>query len=180
MALSEFKIGSGARVAAAATLLLAVALGGCSFKESFAPQKRTLSEFDLKTPRPLVLPPNYDLKPPAPGDKAATPPPSAAAQQTIYGSPPPAQPAAQPAAVAPASQGENALLQRAGAQNASPDIRQQVNSETSAVTDRGPGMTDRVLDYTPPADANGQAAPASGAADTTPAPTGEAAPADAQ
>jgi hypothetical protein len=171
MALSGWKIGPCARLAAAAFLLLA--LGACSVKQAFAPTKRDLSEFDLKTPRPLVLPPNYDLKPPAPGEKAESPPPSAEARQTVYG--------AAPAETAgSASKGEDALLDRAGAQHANPDIRQQVNSETSAVTDRGPGMTDRVLDYKPPADADAQAPPASGATDTTVTPTGEATPADAQ
>jgi hypothetical protein len=178
MALSRLKIGSGARLATAAVLLMAV--GGCSVKQAFAPTKRDLSEFDLKTPRPLVLPPNYDLKPPAPGEEGKTPPPSAEARQSVYGAAAPAQPEAQPETAPPTSEGESALLHRAGAQGANPDIRQQVNSETSAVTNRGPGMTDRVLDYKPPADANGQAAPASGATGTAAAPTGEAAPADAQ
>jgi hypothetical protein len=178
MALSGLKIGSGVRLATAAILLLA--LGGCSVKQAFAPTKRDLSEFDLKTPRPLVLPPNYDLKPPAPGTEANTPSPSTEARQSVYGATAPAQSEAQPETAAPTSQGEGALLQRAGAQGANPDIRQQVNSETSAVTDRGPGMTNRVLDYQPPADTGGQAAPASGPADTTPAPNGATAPADAQ
>lgn len=167
MVLSGWKIGSCARLATAAILLLA--LSGCGMKEAFGPTKRDLSEFDLKTQRPLVLPPNFDLKPPAPGQEKS-PPPSAEARQSIYGAAAPDRPGTQSETAAPVSQGEGALLQRAGAQGANPDIRQQVNSETSAVTDRGAGMTDRVLDYEPPADAD----------DTNATPAGEATPADAQ
>lgn len=138
---------------AAWTLLLAA--GGCSM---FGAQKMPQDEFAIETNRPLVLPPSYDLKPPQPGKPQEGPPASAAAQQTIYGQGSGAVQAA-PAASTP---GEANLLQRAGAPQANPDIRQQVNSETAPVSDRGPGMTDRVLGWHPPSNTQQGGAPASG------------------
>lgn len=161
---------SGRTVRASAWLaagILLLGLGGCGFRQALTPQKRPMEEFDLQTARPLVLPPSYDLKPPAPGQPA--PPASEAAKQSLYGAAPPAQQQQQPATPAPgSSQGENALLQRAGAPQANPNIRDQVNSETTPVTDRGQGMTDRVLDYNKPTE--GTATPPSPAQPTTTAP----------
>lgn len=171
MQLSGHQIRSYGR-AGAAFLILAVA--GCGFKQAVGIGKNAPDEFAIETNRPLVLPPSYDLRPPEAGAKQPGPSSSARAEQTLYGT----GPSGTTAPTSAETPGEADLLKRAGAAAANPGIRDKVDSETSAVTDRGQGMTDRVLEYQPPAStpAAGQAPPATTTPDAGAAPDIGAAP----
>src|SRR5580692_2697913 len=57
------------RVAAVAALLGAACLGGCdTASKAFGLSKVTPDEFRVVTKAPLILPPDYSLRPPAPGE----------------------------------------------------------------------------------------------------------------
>lgn len=141
--------------------LLLLALGGCGLKQTLGWEKAPPDEFSIATNQPLVIPPSYDLRPPAPGTNKTPEGPGHPAEEALFGSVPAVPPGTSQ------SPGELALLQHAGADRADPQIRQRVNSETAPVSDRGQGFTDRVLYGTgqanPPAansQTGGQPAPA--------------------
>lgn len=109
-----------------------IALGACS---SLAGERRTPDEFKVVTKAPLSVPPEYALRPPAPGQ-------------------------AQPAEVtvnsdravsfgqdfgADASASEKLLVRSAGAIAVNPIIRSQVDFEEAGIIRKDPSFADRVL-----------------------------------
>lgn len=80
--------------------------------------KRSPDEFAVLRTQPLIVPPDFRLRPPA--DAAAETDPRALARARLTGQNPAV------AAAASASQGQAALLQRAEAEGADPLIRQQL------------------------------------------------------
>ena len=102
-------------------------------------------EFTVVSKAPLTIPPDFNLRPPQPG--AARPQeqnPTALAQAALVGD-------AKAGESTPATPGEAALLQVARAQDANPDIRQVLNTETTQLAERDGGFVDRLLDRVRPA-----------------------------
>ena len=126
--------------------VLAVALsalaGGCSsVKEQLGLTKQSPDEFKVVSRAPLSMPPDYNLRPPTPGaprpqegttrDQAA----NAVFQYSGNGSslqPDQIPPIGEGESETAQSSGESALLQSAGASGVDPNIRQVVDSETTA------------------------------------------------
>ncbi len=143
------RVGWLGRLAQAGALALAV--GACdSFREELGLTKQQPDEFSVVTKPPLILPPDYTLRPPRPG---APRPQELAPQQQARAAlaragqtdgdrsrrPTTAGPAG------PASIGELALLEQAGATGADPAIRQIVNQETSLLVEKDKNFTDRLI-----------------------------------
>lgn len=138
---------------ACAILTLPVALAGCdTTREALGLNKKAPDEFAVVTKAPLVLPPEFGLRPPEPGaarpqevparDRAAAAlagrTDSAAGQLTPLSRDP-------KAAAAQRSAGESALLQQAKATNADPDIRRKVNDEFTQLAERDRRFVDRLI-----------------------------------
>ncbi len=110
----------------------ALALGGCdSLDRAFGIEKVVPDEFAVVSGAPLAIPPDYALRPPEPGAAPAHEvSPTEQAKQTIF------RAGDDKASALPGaeqrSEGENVLLQEAGAASAAPDIRQTLAREAQA------------------------------------------------
>ncbi len=133
------------------TLLLlaaSLALGGCGeTRKLLGWEKSTPDEFRIVSRAPLTVPPDYGLRPPAPG---AARPNEASAQESartaVFGAERPgAQAAAARAATAPVSAGEQQLLGRIGADKVDPGIRDQIDRETRSLAEADRTFVDRLL-----------------------------------
>ena len=116
-----------------------VLLSGCdTAQEQLGLNKRAPDEFQVIKRAPLELPPNYNLRPPAPGaprpQEQAT---SVNAAETVFG--------ARPEAAQDIQDGESLLLQQAGANNPDPSIRQVVDSESAEFIDENEPVIDKLL-----------------------------------
>lgn len=131
---------------------LSVALAGCGgggIKDALGYSKDAPDEFAVVTKAPLVIPPEFSLRPPQPGaprPQEANLQPSARAQAALTG-----QEGA--AASGDTSSGEQALLAQTGAADADPNIRAVVNNETRTLVEKDARLTDDILFWqqrTPP------------------------------
>ena len=115
-------------------------LAACSgAKEQLGLTKKSPDEFAVIKHAPLAMPPDYGLRPPTPG--AARPQEQGTtdqARQAVFGN------SATQASETPTS-GEESLLQQAGGSVADPNIRQRVDSETSAVEEHNRPVAKRLL-----------------------------------
>jgi hypothetical protein len=127
---------------AVAFLALSVMLSGCgSLGAVFGNKKSPPDEFAIVTKAPLVIPPDYSLRPPEPGStRPQELEPAAAAQRSVFGIREPEIEVEEGK-----SPGEAALLARAGATYADPEIRRLVNSETSALEKKSDSFTNQLL-----------------------------------
>lgn len=124
------------------------ACGGGSLKDSLGYGKSAPDEFDVITKAPLVMPPDFALRPPEPG--APRPQekmfePSLVAQRTLTGETIGEQSMADAAAADNVSPGEEALLQKTGGADANPQIRKVVNNEMRSLVERDKSFTDDIL-----------------------------------
>jgi len=150
---STFASNSGYR-AALAIVLIAPLMAGCGegTKRALGWEKAPPDEFSIVTRAPLAQPPDYDLRPPAPGtsrkQEGAT---VAQAKKVLIGpdsvTPVPVSTASKTENpdLASLSSGETALLKKAGAENASHDVRRQVDEETTALVSESGSFTDDLL-----------------------------------
>lgn len=118
-------------------------------------------EFRVVTKAPLAVPPDYSLRPPAPGEpRPQELQPESAARTALLGV----------RAAEQRSQGEKLLASKAGADKADPLVRYVVDDEFGDLAHKDPSFADRVLfwrkDKT--AQAAAQTAKASGAETATP------------
>jgi hypothetical protein len=129
-------------LASLAALLLLGGLTAChSLRDALGATKNPPDEFAVVTKAPLVIPPEFALRPPEPGaQRPQELEPDEAAQQTVFGLPP-APPAPSPGT----SKGEVMLLAKAGADRADPDIRRTINAESLALDKKDKSFTDRVI-----------------------------------
>lgn len=121
------------RLAAAALLLAAFSLQGCSkAREAFGLERQAPDEFAVVARAPLTLPPDYGLRPPEPGTRRPqeTSVPQAARSTVLGSGGRELAPGAPPRGL---TRGEDALLASAGAMNPSPDIRARVDEESAAL-----------------------------------------------
>jgi hypothetical protein len=121
---------------------LAGALSGCtSLKQAMGLDKQPPDEFAIVTKAPLVVPPDFALKPPRPGAQdSQEPTASQGAAQTVFGKEAPQQ-----TAKAGQSAGEVALLESAGADRVDDSIRDQVAADNKGAVDKGESLTDRLM-----------------------------------
>ncbi len=90
-----------------------------------------------------MLPPDYSLRPPRPGEiRAQDSTPRDRAEQAIFG--------AALTSSTPPSQGEIILVQKAiGPMSANPDIRKILNSEIGGIIEKDRAFADRILFWRP-------------------------------
>ena len=152
-------------VASALVAVAGVSLAGCSStRNALGMSKVTPDEFRVISKAPLVVPPEYALRPPAPGEpRPQELQPESAARTALLG-----QREAQAR-----SDGEKLLVAKAGADKADPLIRYVVDDETGALAHKEKSFADKVMfwrDGQPPSQAT-----AAAAADNVPAPVDPAA-----
>lgn len=123
--------------------IAALSLGGCaSVRQALGSEKTAPDEFRVVSKAPLVVPPEFNLRPPRPGE--ARPMELRAdlqARTAVFG--------VQMGATA--SEGEKALVARAGGTNADPRIRAVIDEETGGVSRKPVGFADRILGRLTPA-----------------------------
>ena len=73
------------RVLPALLLLAAAGLSGCGLGRALGSAKASPDEFNIVTKAPLVIPPDYSLKPPAPTEKSDETDATAQAQAALVG-----------------------------------------------------------------------------------------------
>ncbi len=118
-------------------ILAGVSLAGCqSTKDALGLNKVVPDEFRVVTKAPLVVPPDYSLRPPEPGEpRPQELQPESAARQALLG---------QRDAVN-RSQGEQMFVAQAGANKADPLARYVVDDEFGDLTYKEPTFADRVI-----------------------------------
>lgn len=118
------------------TLASALLATGCtSMSKAVGMRKTTPNEFNILTKPPLVVPPEYNLRPPMAGEldveeKYAT----VAARKALIGEIDPAKP----------SQGEAVLIARAGGGSADPAVRVIIDGQNS-IERKKRGFSDRII-----------------------------------
>jgi hypothetical protein len=125
------------RVIVATALVAAVGLAGCtSTKRALGMTKVTPDEFRIVTKAPLVVPPDYALRPPAPGEpRPQELQPESAARNALLG-----QREAQQR-----TDGEKLLAAKAGADKADPLVRYVVDDEFGDIAHKEKGFADKVM-----------------------------------
>lgn len=114
----------------AVMVALGVSLSACSgFRDSLGLNKSSPDEFAVITHKPLIVPPEYGIRPPRPGEKR--PQEFEASRQALEALFPGISD------VAAASAGERALLTRIGDDRQNADVRSTVGSDESIVADKG-------------------------------------------
>lgn len=141
--------------AAALVAVAAVSLTGCDTIRSAAGMEKTApDEFAVLTKAPLVIPPDYNLRPPRPG---AVPTnqvePTESAQVALFGND-----AATIAAQMPNtySESEKLLLANAGIQKTDPHVRENLLSDNKAMLGADDGFTKDILFWQKPKADTGQ------------------------
>src|SRR6201987_2401447 len=125
------------RIAAAAFLLAGLGLSGCaSTRNALGLTKVTPDEFRVVTKAPLVVPPDYALRPPAPGKpRPQELQPESAARTALLGTQQGEN----------RSDGEKLLVAKAGAHKADPLIRYVVDDEFGDVAHKDKSFADKVM-----------------------------------
>ena len=129
---------------------LVLALGACEdARKILGLDKRAPDEFSVYSRAPLSLPPNYDLRPPAPGEaRPQETAPTIEAEQALRGRRPGAvqeQPAPEGS-----SAGVRALLRQTGGLTAQSNIRSVINEEAAALAQENERVTDKILFWRKP------------------------------
>ena len=125
------------RVVTAALIFGLAGLTACqSASRSLGLAKVTPDEFRVVTKAPLVLPPDYSLRPPAPGEpRPQELQPESAARTALLGQ----------RSSEMRSEGEKLLVTKAGADKADPLLRFVVDDEFGAVAHKDKGFADWVM-----------------------------------
>ena len=125
------------RVAAAAVVMMGLGLAGCeSTRQALGMTKVVPDEFRVVTKAPLVVPPDYSLRPPAPGQpRPQELQPESQARVALMGQ----------REAEKRSEGEKLLVAKAGADKADPLIRYVIDDEFGAVAHKERSFADRVM-----------------------------------
>ena len=120
-------------------LLAVLVAGGCEgARKAIGLDKAAPDEFSVYTRAPLSMPPEYGLRPPAPGsDRPQRVNPRDIAKQVILGR--------ESQAATGTSVGVQALLRDAGALSIDPHIRAAINRETSILAVEEQNIAERIL-----------------------------------
>ena len=120
-----------------ATLMAAINIGGCqSISKAIGVEKTVPDEFRVVTKAPLVVPPEFNLRPPRPGE--ARPLELRAdlqARNAVFGV----------LTGVEASPGERNLIAQMGATNADQRIRAVIDEEAGAITHKSEGFANRIM-----------------------------------
>lgn len=125
------------RVLVATALLAAVGVSGCnSTRNALGMSKVTPDEFRVVAKAPLVVPPDYALRPPAPGEpRPQELQPESAARTALLGA----------REAQTRTDGEKMLVAKAGADKADPLIRYVVDDETGDLAHKEKTFADKVM-----------------------------------
>ncbi len=122
------------RIALCLPVALTIALGGCG---TLGSGKNAPDEFRVLTMAPLVVPPEYNLLPPRPGEVGVQDlQASEAARRAILG---------QARAEGNMTPGEQALIANSSRGQVDPSIRAKLDSETAQLTVKSKNFADRIL-----------------------------------
>ena len=140
--------------AVVAVAAAALALSGCEQIRSAAGQgKDSPDEFAVVTKAPLVIPPDFNLKPPAPGTAPTNQiEATQAAQTALFPADTATVASTLPGTLSP---GERYFLAAAGVQNADPAIRQQIASDVKGMRAADDSFTNDMLFWKGPSPAPG-------------------------
>lgn len=130
-------------------VFLTFGLSGCEkTKEQFDFSRKPPDEFAVTKRAPLEMPPDYSLRPPRPGAlRPQEQSPDQQAREAVFGAN--AADNATPAGgAASLTEGEAILLQKTGAYQPNPDIREIVDEETQILTAEEKPTIDRILSVT--------------------------------
>jgi hypothetical protein len=130
----------------AALAFVAVAASGCSTLRSVAglDKSATPDEFQVVSRAPLSIPPDFGLKAPDPGaQRPQETSPTDRARQIVIDRQVGADPV--PSTVAGLSPSESALLRQAGATSANPNIRRDIDRETTTLAQADKRWIDSLL-----------------------------------
>ncbi len=121
----------------AGVAVLGLGLEGCSSTaKALGMTKVVPDEFRVVSKAPLVVPPDYALRPPSPGEpRPQELQPESAARNALLGQ----------GEAADRSDGEKLLVVKAGGDKADPLIRYVVDDEFGALAHKEPSFADRVL-----------------------------------
>lgn len=122
-----------------------VGLSACdSLRDEAGLTKQSPDEFAVTTKAPLIIPPDFNLKPPSPGAAPLNQTdPTSSAEVAMFNTGDAASVAAQ--MQGSYSPGEKMLLANAGVQNSDPTIRAQLQSDEKNMQGADPSFTDRIL-----------------------------------
>jgi hypothetical protein len=127
---------------------MALALGACEgVKQQFGLAKQSPDEFRVVSNAPLSLPPDFSLRPPAPG----VPRPQVGtatdqARRAIFRAETPKNPPLEQAVAQDGrSSGERSLLKAAGAGSTEPDIRKVIDRETNQLNEESGGFLEALV-----------------------------------
>ncbi|MFQ5535236.1 MAG: DUF3035 domain-containing protein [Sphingomonadales bacterium] len=114
----------------AVVMVAALALGGCSrFSDSLGMSKRSPDEFAVVSKAPLVVPPEFNLRPPDPTKHyAADVDSEAVAFKALF---------PEGSTLPKPSQGERALIALTGAGSVDPDVRHSLNQNSNPAVRKG-------------------------------------------
>ena len=127
---------------AALVLVGAVALSGCDgARKALTQTKAAPDEFSAYTRAPLTLPPDFGLRPPSEGGETREADNAQAQAKRVLLS----GRDAQNVPIEADTPGTTALLAKAGAHNAEPDIRKIVNRETSAFAEEDQNFMEALM-----------------------------------
>ena len=117
----------------------ALNVSGCAgLKKAMGEEKVTPDEFRVVTTAPLVLPPEFNLRPPRPGEaRPIELRPDLQAKTAVFGT----------QIGTSASLGERALIAQMGATNADPQIREILDDEAAKVTHKSEKFADKILSF---------------------------------
>lgn len=127
-------------------------LAGCdSTREALGLNKKSPDEFAVVTKAPLVLPPEFGLRPPEPGAPRPQDVQARDRAQAALGGRTATDPltSARRNPTSSTSAGEAALLQQARASNVDPDIRRKVNEDFTQLAERDRSFVDRLIFWQP-------------------------------
>ena len=125
-------------------LATVLVLSGCnSTKRALGLEKTVPDEFAVLNRGPLVMPPDYQLRPPVPGaDRPQEAPASEQARTALLG-----RAKLDALRARGLSRGEVVLLAHAGADVATPDVRTDIDKEASSFAPEDKQFTHRLLDW---------------------------------
>ena len=116
---------------------IAATTSGCAgFGRALGGGKNPPDEFAVTTKAPLVVPPDYSLRPPRPGESRPQELSSSdRARQVLLGDPD----------ATPPTQGEQVFLQKANALAADPNIRSILNAENGGRADQDRNLANQLI-----------------------------------
>ncbi|RZO35350.1 MAG: DUF3035 domain-containing protein [Rhodospirillaceae bacterium] len=119
-------------------------VGACDgAREAIGIGKQSPDEFAVVTRVPLSIPPDFSLRPPRPGaDRPQEAAVTDSVRDLIIKT---ADPKASDRSVSTASPGESAILFKAGATNPDPNIRREINRESSILATENDSFADRLI-----------------------------------